>query len=85
MMERVTQGRTGLQVSRLGFGGIPIQRVSEAEAVETVLNAMQRGVDVIDTSRAHTTSEHPIGLALKKTGQADGRRLSECSPAERHH
>src|SRR5665811_319070 len=66
-MERIVLGRTGLEVFRLGFGGIPIQRVSEAEAVQTVSHAIERGVDFIDTSRAYTTSERRIGLALKQT------------------
>jgi predicted aldo/keto reductase-like oxidoreductase len=66
-MERMTLGRTGLEAYRLGLGGIPIQRVSEPEAVETVCHAIQRGVDFIDTSRAYTTSERRIGLALKQT------------------
>jgi predicted aldo/keto reductase-like oxidoreductase len=66
-MERMVIGRTGLEVYRLGFGGIPIQRVSETQAVETVLHAIHRGVDFIDTSRAYTTSERRIGLALKQT------------------
>jgi predicted aldo/keto reductase-like oxidoreductase len=66
-MERMVIGRTGLEVHRLGFGGIPIQRVSETQAVETVLQAVQLGVDFIDTSRAYTTSERRIGLALKQT------------------
>lgn len=66
-MERMIIGRTGLEVHRLGFGGIPIQRVSEAQAVETVLHAVNLGVDFIDTSRAYTTSERRIGLALKHT------------------
>jgi predicted aldo/keto reductase-like oxidoreductase len=65
--ERIVLGRTGLEVFRLGFGGIPIQRVSEAEAVQTVSHAIERGVDFIDTSRAYTTSERRIGLALKQT------------------
>jgi predicted aldo/keto reductase-like oxidoreductase len=66
-MERMVLGRTGLEVHRLGLGGIPIQRVSETQAVETVLHAIQGGVDFIDTSRAYTTSERRIGLALKQT------------------
>jgi predicted aldo/keto reductase-like oxidoreductase len=66
-MERIVIGRTGLEAYRLGLGGIPIQRVGEDQAVETVLHAIQRGVDFIDTSRAYTTSEHRIGLALKQT------------------
>jgi predicted aldo/keto reductase-like oxidoreductase len=66
-MERIVLGRTGLEVYRLGLGGIPIQRVSEAQAVETVLHAINQGVDFIDTSRVYTTSERRIGLALKQT------------------
>jgi predicted aldo/keto reductase-like oxidoreductase len=66
-------GRTGLEVYRLGFGGIPIQRVSEAEAVETVRHAIERGLDFIDTSRAYSTSERRIGLALKQAGVSAGR------------
>lgn len=66
-MERMVLGRTGLVVHRLGFGGIPIQRVGEAEAVETVRHAIERGVDFIDTSRVYTSSERRIGLALKQT------------------
>ncbi len=72
-MERMVLGRTGLEVYRLGFGGIPIQRVSEAEAVRTVRHALERGVDFIDTSRAYTTSERRIGLALKEAGAAADR------------
>ena len=39
-MEKVTLGKTGLCVKRLGFGGIPIQRVSESQAVEIVRHAV---------------------------------------------
>lgn len=66
-MKRVVLGKTGLEVNRLGFGGIPIQRVDEKQAVETILRAVERGVDFIDTSRAYTTSERRIGIALKQT------------------
>ena len=66
-MERMVLGRTGLEVHRIGFGGIPIQRVEEDQAVETVLHAIEQGTDFFDTSRAYTTSERRIGLALKQT------------------
>lgn len=67
MMKRTVLGNTGLEVNRLGLGGIPLQRVEEKEAVETVLHAIEKGVDFIDTSRAYGTSERRIGLALKQT------------------
>ena len=66
-MERVVIGKTGLEVNRLGFGGIPIQRVDEAQAVATVLHAVLKGVDFIDTARNYTTSERRIGMALRQT------------------
>jgi uncharacterized protein len=68
-MKQITLGRTGLKVKKLGFGGIPIQRVDEAEAVETVRYVVEQGVDFIDTSRLYTTSEARIGMALKQTGK----------------
>ncbi len=66
-MNRIALGKTGLEVNRLGLGGIPILRVDEYQAVETVLHAVERGVDFIDTSRAYRTSERRIGMALKQT------------------
>jgi predicted aldo/keto reductase-like oxidoreductase len=62
-------GRTGIQAARLGFGGIPIQRVTEAQAVEVVRYALDKGMDFIDTSRVYTTSETRIGKALKESSQ----------------
>jgi predicted aldo/keto reductase-like oxidoreductase len=66
-MKRIVLGNTGLKVTRLGFGGIPIQRVDEDRAVEVVLHAVETGIDFIDTSRMYTTSESRIGKALKQT------------------
>lgn len=67
MMERIILGKTGLTINRLGFGGIPIQRVSETEAIRTVLHAVDKGVDFIDTARGYTSSEERIGKALAQT------------------
>lgn len=66
-MKRIVIGKTGLEINRMGFGGIPIQRVKEKEAIATVLHAVESGVDFIDTSRAYNTSERRIGRALKET------------------
>lgn len=65
-MERVRLGRTNITVKKLGWGGIPIQRVSEDQAVSVVQAAVEMGVDLIDTARGYTTSERRIGLALQK-------------------
>ena len=66
-MKKTVLGKTGLEVTRLGFGGIPIQRVNEEQAVGVVLHAIEAGMDFIDTSRMYTTSENRIGKALKQT------------------
>lgn len=68
-MKRMILGKTGIEATRLGFGGIPIQRVSETEAVGVVRHALETGMDFIDTSRMYTTSETRIGMALRETGK----------------
>jgi len=69
-MEKVRLGRTNIAVKKLGWGSIPIQRVSEEQAVSVVQAAVEMGVDLIDTARAYTTSERRIGLALSKTSRS---------------
>jgi uncharacterized protein len=66
-MKKIVLGKTGIEASRFGFGGIPIQRVSEAQAIDVVKYALEKGMDFIDTSRMYTTSETRIGKALKET------------------
>jgi predicted aldo/keto reductase-like oxidoreductase len=65
-MEKVRLGRTNLIVTKLGWGGIPIQRVGEREAVSVIRAVIEMGVDLLDTGRAYTNSEHRIGRALEK-------------------
>ena len=68
-MEKVRLGKTGIVVTRLGWGGIPIQRVSEQEAVSVVRAVVEMGVDLFDSARAYTDSEHKIGLALREVAR----------------
>ena len=63
-MEKIRLGRTGIEVSRLGFGGIPIQRISEEEAVAVVKRCLELGITFIDTANGYTTSEERIGKAI---------------------
>jgi len=63
-MEKVRLGKTGLMVSRVGFGGIPIQRLTEPEAVNVVRRCLELGVTFIDTANGYTTSEARIGKAI---------------------
>lgn len=63
-MEKVRLGKTGLVVTRMGWGGIPIQRVSVEEAVPVIREVVGMGIDLLDTARAYSDSEQKIGLAL---------------------
>ncbi len=64
-MEYRELGKTGLKISRLGFGGIPIQRIDK-EGTKTLLEALSaKGVNYIDTARGYTVSEEYIGYALQ--------------------
>ena len=38
-MEKIRLGKTGMMVTRIGFGGIPIQRLAEDDAVAVVRDA----------------------------------------------
>lgn len=63
-MEYRLLGKTGLKISRLGFGGIPIQRV-DAEKTKSLMEKLcSMGVNYIDTARGYTVSEEYLGYAL---------------------
>ena len=64
-MEKIRLGKTNLICSRIGFGGIPIQRVSEEEAIAVVRHCLDIGINFIDTATGYTTSEENIGKAIK--------------------
>lgn len=59
-------GKTGFEVSIIGFGGIPIQQCSQEEANKLIKTALEQGINFIDTARGYTVSEELIGNALKK-------------------
>ena len=64
-MEQRILGKTGLKISRLGFGGIPIQRI-DAEGTKTLIHAIHdAGINYIDTARGYTVSEEYLGYALE--------------------
>ena len=63
-MEFRILGKTGLKISRLGFGGIPIQKI-DAEGTKKLMHSLlQQGVNYIDTARGYTVSEEYLGYAL---------------------
>ena len=64
-MEYKILGKTGLKVSRLGFGGIPIQRIDAAGTKKLMHQLKDAGVNYIDTARGYTVSEEYLGEALE--------------------
>lgn len=63
-MKKFILGRTGLEISRTGFGALPIQRVTFEEAGALLNRALDAGITYIDTARAYTDSEEKIGRAI---------------------
>ena len=66
-----TLGKTGLKVSKLGFGCAPLGDayggISDEEAIKTVHHAIDRGITLFDTSTYYGPyiSEERLGKALK--------------------
>ncbi len=62
----VRLGSTGIEVNKNGFGALPIQRISDEEAVYLLKKAYQGGIRFFDTARGYSDSEHKLGLAFEK-------------------
>ena len=64
-MEYRILGKTGLKISRLGFGGIPIQKIDANGTKKLIGDLIKEGVNFIDTARGYTVSEEYLGFALE--------------------
>jgi predicted aldo/keto reductase-like oxidoreductase len=64
-VEKVALGKTGMRITRVGLGGIPIQRLSEDQAVLVVRRTLDSGLNWIDTAHGYSNSETRIGKAIK--------------------
>ncbi len=64
-MRTVRLGRSGLQVSEVGFGGIPIVPLPFDEAVVVVRHGFDRGLTFFDTAKMYRDSEKKIGAGLE--------------------
>ena len=53
-----------MKVSEVGFGGIPIIRLSMEDAVAVLRRAVERGVTLFDTANLYMDSEEKFGRAL---------------------
>ena len=90
-------GRTGLRVTRLGFGGAPIggsrAEVTEQDAVSSIHRAVDLGVAYFDTAPlyGHGTSERFYGQTLSQVPRESfvlstkvGRVLEPLDPTRRN-
>jgi D-threo-aldose 1-dehydrogenase len=70
-------GRTGLQVSALGFGTAPLgdlyRRLDDGTAIAAVERAFALGINLLDTSPlyGHGLSEHRCGAAIRRVPRGD--------------
>ena len=64
-MEYRILGKTSLHISRLGFGGIPIQKIDAAGTKALMHQLLEAGINYIDTARGYTVSEAYLGEALE--------------------
>jgi len=58
-------GKSGLKVSVVGFGGIPVQRITPVEVKDLLIKAEDLGINFIDSARGYTVSEEYIGEAIE--------------------
>ncbi|CAK7072898.1 MAG: hypothetical protein DELT_01969 [Desulfovibrio sp.] len=63
-MKTIRLGRTGLEVTEVSFGALPIQRISFEESGRILRRAYEAGINFYDTARMYTDSEEKMGAAL---------------------
>ncbi|MBP5732429.1 MAG: aldo/keto reductase [Lachnospiraceae bacterium] len=63
-MTKVKLGKTGIVVEKNAFGALPVQRVTQEEAVRLLRKAYDGGMRFFDTARFYTDSEVKLGQAF---------------------
>ncbi len=91
-MEKRRLGRTGLEVTVLGFGGAEVgfQKANQAVVTQLLNRALDAGLNLIDTAECYGASEELIGNAVaarrdnfylfSKCGHASGIDLPDWDP-----
>ena len=64
-MQKVLLGKSEMEVSKIGFGGIPIMRIGRDQAVKVIRRAIDLEINWLDTARGYSDSEEKIGKAIK--------------------
>lgn len=58
-------GSTNIELNRVGFGGIPIQRITQEDTNLVINELINQGINFIDSARGYTISEEYIGNAIE--------------------
>jgi predicted aldo/keto reductase-like oxidoreductase len=64
-MQKRTLGKTGWEISVVGFGAIKLPLISHKECERLLNTAIDGGINLVDTADCYGDSEEKIGLALK--------------------
>ena len=85
-MNTIRLAGTDLEISEIGFGGIPIMALTMNEAVSIVKYCLDLGITFFDTANMYLSSEEKIGTALEavrekvviatKTAQRDAKEVA---------
>ena len=79
-MRNVRLGSTGIIVNKTGFGGLPIQRISDEAAEKLLWMAVDAGINFFDTGKTYSDSEVKLGRVLSKV--RDKVYIATKSPAK---
>ena len=91
-METRILGKTGWEISAIGFGAIKLSRLSQKECDSLLNRAIDEGINYVDTADCYGDSEKKIGVALKtrrkeyflstkideRDGPGVGKKLERC-------
>lgn len=85
-MERRLLGKTGMNVSVLGFGGAEIgfEGAAQATVEKLLLAALDQGLNAIDTAECYVNSEELIGQAIASR-RSDFFLFTKCGHGESYN
>ena len=89
-MERRRYGRTGVELSVVGFGGIVVMDEDPSSAARIVAKAVERGINYFDVAPTYGNAEERLGPALEPYRKSvflackTGKRKREEATAELH-
>ena len=83
-MERRTLGKTGIEVTRLGFGGarIGLDHATQDQANDLLNGLLDSGINFIDTASGYLESERMIGEAIAQPGALARIPVREALPRD---